>query len=96
MSRCPIYERVYSIDIYSVETLPEKRESSADIPLTHRCDDGEGSSLNGSFSESGALIIIFQFSLFLAEALQAIGGIVNISWVQSGKVEAGSFCRAQG
>ncbi len=37
-----------------------------------------------------------QFSLLLAEALQAIGGIVNVNWIQSGMVEEGNFCRAQG
>ncbi|KAJ3517235.1 hypothetical protein NLJ89_g633 [Agrocybe chaxingu] len=36
------------------------------------------------------------FSLFLADILQAIGAVMDIKWIQEGKVEAGGFCDAQG
>jgi len=52
MSRCPDYKHVYGIDNYLVETLPEERESAADIPLTDRCDDGE----EKSFAETVSLL----------------------------------------
>ena len=37
-----------------------------------------------------------QLSLFLADTLQAIGGILNLKWIYDGKVVVGSFCNAQG
>ncbi|KAF6763252.1 hypothetical protein DFP72DRAFT_841367 [Ephemerocybe angulata] len=35
-------------------------------------------------------------SLFLGDAFQALGAVVNIKWVAQGKVEVGGFCTAQG
>ena len=46
--------------------------------------------------EMGIQNDILKFSLFVADTLQAIGGAVNAKWVHSGKVEAGTFCDAQG
>ena len=37
-----------------------------------------------------------QLSLFTADALQAIGAVMNIKWVGTGQVKAGQFCSAQG
>ena len=37
-----------------------------------------------------------QFSLFIFDILQAIGGILNIRWAHSGIVTAGPYCTAQG
>jgi len=39
---------------------------------------------------------VFMASLLLADALQAIGIVLNLKWVQDGKVEIGGFCNAQG
>ncbi|KDR75017.1 hypothetical protein GALMADRAFT_69346 [Galerina marginata CBS 339.88] len=39
---------------------------------------------------------LLMFSLFSADALQALGAVMDIKWVQEGKVEAGGFCNAQG
>jgi len=44
----------------------------------------------------GIEIDLLKLSLFVADTLQAIGGAVNAKWVDSGKVEAGTFCDAQG
>jgi hypothetical protein len=40
--------------------------------------------------------LLMQFSLFLADALQAIGGVLDLKWISDGKVEVGAFCDAQG
>ncbi len=37
-----------------------------------------------------------QFSLFVFELLQAIGGILNVKWVHNGIVTTGHYCTAQG
>jgi len=37
-----------------------------------------------------------QLSLFIADALQAIGAVMDLRWVGTGRVEAGQFCSAQG
>jgi len=37
-----------------------------------------------------------QLSLFIADALQAIGAVMNIKWVGTGQVKSGRFCSAQG
>jgi hypothetical protein len=37
-----------------------------------------------------------QFSLFVFDFLQAIGGILNIKWAHNGIVTDGHFCTAQG
>jgi hypothetical protein len=37
-----------------------------------------------------------QFSLFVFEMLQAIGGILNARWAHNGIVTTGHFCTAQG
>jgi hypothetical protein len=37
-----------------------------------------------------------QFSLLVADAIQGIGMVLSIKWVQDGKVEVGNFCTAQG
>ena len=37
-----------------------------------------------------------QFSLFVFDILQALGGILNIRWAHTGIVKAGPFCTAQG
>jgi len=39
---------------------------------------------------------LLMFSLFSADALQAMGGAMSIQWIQDGKVEVGNFCSAQG
>jgi len=39
---------------------------------------------------------LIMFSLFFADALQAIGAVMSIPWIQDGKVEVGKFCSAQG
>ncbi|KAF5338492.1 hypothetical protein D9611_013243 [Ephemerocybe angulata] len=41
-------------------------------------------------------IDIIMSSLFLGDAFQALGAVVNIKWVAQGKVEVGGFCTAQG
>lgn len=44
-------------------------------------------------------VLIFtslQFSIFLGEAIQALGELLNIKWVNDGKVEIGAFCTTQG
>ena len=38
----------------------------------------------------------YQLSLFAADTLQAIGGVLNFKWVQDGTVKVGSYCDAQG
>ena len=38
----------------------------------------------------------YQLSLFAADTLQAIGGVLNFKWVQDGEVKVGSYCDAQG
>ena len=38
----------------------------------------------------------YQLSLFVADALQAIGAVMDIKWVGTGQVKAGQFCSAQG
>ena len=37
-----------------------------------------------------------QFSLFIADLLQAIGSVMYLKWVGSGHLEVGEFCSAQG
>ena len=37
-----------------------------------------------------------QLSLFVADALQAIGAVMDVRWVGAGQVNAGQFCSAQG
>ena len=37
-----------------------------------------------------------QLSLFIADALQAIGAVMDTKWVGAGQVNAGQFCSAQG
>jgi hypothetical protein len=39
---------------------------------------------------------MMQFSLFSADLLQGIGAVMDIRWVNEGKVEVGQFCSAQG
>ncbi|KAJ6521955.1 hypothetical protein DFH09DRAFT_212956 [Mycena vulgaris] len=39
---------------------------------------------------------VLMLSLFVADLLQALGAVVDVRWVHSGKVEVGSFCTAQG
>jgi len=39
---------------------------------------------------------LIMFSLFSADALQAIGAVMSIPWIQNGRVEVGKFCIAQG
>ncbi|KDR75049.1 hypothetical protein GALMADRAFT_248909 [Galerina marginata CBS 339.88] len=39
---------------------------------------------------------LLMFSLFSADVLQAIGAVMDIKWIQDGKVESGNFCNAQG
>ena len=34
--------------------------------------------------------------MFVADALQAIGAVMDIKWVGTGQVKAGEFCSAQG
>jgi len=34
--------------------------------------------------------------LFIADALQAIGAVMDLKWIGTGQVEAGQFCSAQG
>ena len=90
MSRCPDYEHVYGTDPYLVETLPEEREFAVDIPLTHKCRKSFAKQLVYCVGSSDRCILVF------VVCGRSIGGIVNISWVQHGKVESGSFCWAQG
>jgi len=39
---------------------------------------------------------LLMLALFIADSLQAIGGAVNIRWINIGFVEVGEFCTAQG
>jgi hypothetical protein len=39
---------------------------------------------------------VFMLSLFVADLVQAIGAVMDVRWVHSGRVEAGAFCTAQG
>ncbi|KAJ2931993.1 hypothetical protein H1R20_g5104, partial [Candolleomyces eurysporus] len=41
-------------------------------------------------------VAIMAFSIFLGEAIQALGEILNIKWVNDGKVKIGAYCTAQG
>jgi hypothetical protein len=38
----------------------------------------------------------WQFSLFVFDLLQAIGGTLNIRWAHNGFVTTGPYCTAQG
>ncbi|KAF8971117.1 hypothetical protein BDZ97DRAFT_1651830 [Flammula alnicola] len=42
------------------------------------------------------IFTIILFSLFSADVLQAIGAVMDIRWIEQGKVEVGRFCNAQG
>lgn len=39
---------------------------------------------------------VLMLSLFVADLIQAIGAVMDVHWVHSGKVEVGGFCTAQG
>jgi len=39
---------------------------------------------------------IFMLSLFAADFVQAVGAVMDIKWINDGKVEIGNFCTAQG
>ncbi|KAK0195075.1 hypothetical protein F5146DRAFT_1109451 [Armillaria mellea] len=39
---------------------------------------------------------VFMLSLFFADLIQALGAVLDIKWINEGKVETGSFCTAQG
>lgn len=39
---------------------------------------------------------IFMLSLFFADLVQALGAVMDVKWVNDGKVEIGNFCTAQG
>ncbi|KAJ7745447.1 hypothetical protein DFH07DRAFT_748882 [Mycena maculata] len=39
---------------------------------------------------------VLMLSLFIADLIQAIGAVMDIRWVHSGRVEIGAFCTAQG
>lgn len=39
---------------------------------------------------------VLMLSLFVADLIQAIGAVMDVRWVHSGKVEVGAFCTAQG
>jgi len=39
---------------------------------------------------------LLMFSLFSADVLQSIGAVMDIKWINDGKVEVGGFCNAQG
>ncbi|KAL0956613.1 hypothetical protein HGRIS_002749 [Hohenbuehelia grisea] len=39
---------------------------------------------------------IFMLSLFSADLVQALGAVMDIKWINDGKVETGQFCTAQG
>ncbi|TFK44243.1 hypothetical protein BDQ12DRAFT_7840 [Crucibulum laeve] len=39
---------------------------------------------------------VLMFSLFCADIIQAIGAVMDIKWINDGKVEIGGFCTAQG
>jgi len=50
-----------------------------------------------TFLAYAAVFIAFcQLSLFTADAVQALGAIVDIQWLRIERVEKGSFCTAQG
>lgn len=37
-----------------------------------------------------------KLSLFIADLIQAVGTVLDIKWINEGKVHIGSFCTAQG
>ncbi|KAK0213163.1 hypothetical protein DFS33DRAFT_101077 [Desarmillaria ectypa] len=39
---------------------------------------------------------VFMLSLFFADLIQALGAVLDIKWINEGKVETGPFCTAQG
>lgn len=39
---------------------------------------------------------VLMLSLFVADLIQAVGAVMDVRWVHSGKVEVGAFCTAQG
>ncbi|KAK0476750.1 hypothetical protein IW261DRAFT_1566827 [Armillaria novae-zelandiae] len=39
---------------------------------------------------------VFMLSLFFADFIQALGAVLDIKWINEGKVETGPFCTAQG
>jgi hypothetical protein len=39
---------------------------------------------------------LLMLSLFIADALQATGGVLNAKWVNDGKIEVGTLCNVQG
>ncbi|KDR83140.1 hypothetical protein GALMADRAFT_238972, partial [Galerina marginata CBS 339.88] len=39
---------------------------------------------------------LLMFWLLSADVLQAIGAVMDVKWIQDGKVESGNFCNAQG
>jgi hypothetical protein len=37
-----------------------------------------------------------QLSLFTGDLVQAVGALLQIRWIDAGKVQVGSFCTVQG
>ena len=49
-----------------------------------------------AFESSAVQCYPLQASLLVADVVQAVGAVMNLKWVQAGKVEVGPYCTAQG
>lgn len=93
MLTCPAPKR----NVWRNSRLPERRRRSL--------IDGPADALMVSPGSSMSMLIVdnhaphapyLQLSLFVADLLQAIGAALDVRWVQTGSVQTGGFCTAQG
>ncbi|KAJ7320898.1 hypothetical protein DFH08DRAFT_789112 [Mycena albidolilacea] len=52
--------------------------------------------LTGAYPRLRTPTDVLILSLFFADLVQAIGAVMDVHWVHAGKVQAGSYCSAQG
>jgi hypothetical protein len=52
--------------------------------------------LTGAYPRLRTPTDVLILSLFFADLVQAVGAVMDVHWVHAGKVQAGSYCSAQG
>jgi hypothetical protein len=87
------FDRMFRRGTYNVIGRPFRKMTGScwRCPLTF-----SWSVLCPSISLLNLMLVARQFSIFICDFLQALGGLLNIRWVHNGIVKSGSYCTAQG
>ena len=95
-----VWKEVFSIDRLPQETIASYKKMSmttlGNQPVISDHPSFENSTGHLPSLTSSSTTPSLQFSIFLGEAIQALGELLNIKWVNDGKVEIGAFCTTQG